>query len=273
MNDYHRTNLEKALAGTEADAEVTLKASGAVLRVLRKLRTAAKEGSLRDIDASFETAENAIATLRQQFSNAKEHWDFDQESYFATNSYAAELVKAGTETGLRIFERDGQLFCYPSLIRVSPSDRAVLIDKKRERRIRPSVLAARLKNLQQKPPSFKTDAFLETLLKAYLKAVAIRHNMKALQGDAAGPSILLMDIYELLTMLPGQERDYTKQEFTHDIYLLHRSGKTRTRSGAEIGFSLYTGRGKASKALMMIDEEGAPLSYYAISFTQAGKGD
>ena len=273
MDDYDELSLEKALAGTQADAEVVLKASGAALRALRKLRTAASEGNLREIDTSFETAENAMATLRQQFSNAKEHWNFDQESYFASNSYAVELVKAGRETGLRIFERDGQLFCYPSLIRVSPSDRAVLIDKKRERRIRPSLLATRLKNLQQKPSSFKTEVFMETLLKAYLKAIAIRHNMKALQDKTSGPSILLMDIYELLTMLPGQERDYTKQQFTHDIYLLHRSGKTRTRSGAEIGFSLYTGRGKASKALTMIDEEGAPLSYYAISFTQTGRGD
>ena len=272
MDDYDKPNLEKALAWTEADAEVTLKAGGAVLRVLRKLRTAAKEGNLRDIDASFETAENVIATLRQQFTNAKENWGFDQESYFASNSYAAELVKAGMETGLRIFERDEQLFCYPSLVRISPTERAVLIDKKLERRIRPSLLATRLKNLQQKPPSFKAEAFLESLFKAYLKAMAISHNMKALQEEAIGPSIFLVDIYELLTMLPGQAREYSRQEFAHDIYLLHRSDRNCTRSGAEIGFSLFTGRGKPSKVLAAIDEAGERKPYYAIYFTQSKKG-
>ena len=270
MDDYDELSLEKALAGTQADAEVVLKASGAALRALRKLRTAASEGNLREIDASFETAENAMATLRQQFSNAKEHWDFDQESYFASNSYAVELVKAGRETGLRIFERDGQLFCYPSLIRVSPSDRAVLIDKKRERRIRPSLMAMRLKALQQKSPS-PPDAFLESLFKTYLKAMAISHNMKALQGEAIGPSILLVDIYELLTLRTGQAREYSRQEFAHDIYILHRSGKTCTRSGAEIVILPFT-RGKASKALAMIDKEGTPIYYYAIYFTQSKKG-
>lgn len=272
MDDYDRPNLEKSLAKTEADAEITVKAAGAVLSVFRRLRTAAREGNLRDIEVSFETAENAIATLRQQFSNTKEGWDFNGEAYFANSLYVSELIEAGREVGLRIFERDGQLFCYPVLIRVSPGDRAVLIGKKRERRIRPSLLATRLKTLQQKPPSFKAEAFLESLFKAYLKAMAISHNMKALQEEAIGPSILLVDIYELLTMLPGQAREYSKQEFTHDIYLLHRSGGTCTRSGAEIGFSLFTGRGKPSKVLAAIDEAGERKPYYAIYFTQSKKG-
>jgi hypothetical protein len=271
MEDHERQNLEEVLAKTEADAEVTLKAASSVAGALRKLRTAAREGNLRNIDASFETAENAIATLRQQFSNTKEGWDFNGEAYFANSLYASELIEAGREVGLRIFERDGQLFCYPALIRVSPGDRAVLIDKKRERRIRPSLLATRLKNLQQKPPSFKADSFLESLFKAYLKAMAISHNMKALQEETIGPSIFLVDIYELLTLLPGQAREYSRQEFAHDIYLLHRSGKTCTRSGAEIGFSLFTGRGKASKVLTAIDEAGERKPYYAIYFTLTRK--
>ena len=81
----------------------------------------------------------------------------------------------------------------------------------------------------------------------------------------------LVDIYELLTMLPGQAREYSRQEFAHDIYLLHRSGKTCTRSGAEIGFSLFTGRGKPSKVLAAIDEAGERKPYYAIYFTQSKK--
>jgi len=272
MEDHERQNLEEALAKTEADAGIALQAASSVKRALQNLSKAARDGNLRGIDTSFEATEKALATLRQQFSNAKERWDFDEEHYFAGNLYAAEIIEAGREVGLRIFERDGQLFCYPALIRVSPGDRAVLIDKKRERRIRPSLLATRLKTLQQKPPSFKAEAFLESLFKAYLKAMAISHNMKALQEEAIGPSILLVDIYELLTMLPGQAREYSKQEFTHDIYLLHRSGKTCTRSGAEIGFSLFTGRGKPSKVLAAIDEAGERKPYYAIYFTQSKKG-
>ncbi|MCD6568365.1 MAG: hypothetical protein J7K94_06495 [Dehalococcoidia bacterium] len=271
MEDHEKQNLEEALAKTEMDAKVTLQVASSVKRALQNLSKAAREGNLHDMGTSLETTEKALAALRQQFSNAKEGWDFDEESYFANNLYAAELIAAGKEAGLRIFERDGQLYCYPALIRVSPSDRAVLIDKKRERHIRPSLLAARLKKLQQKPPSFKADAFLESLFKAYLKAIAISHNMKALQEEAIGPSILLVDIYDLLTMLPGQAREYSKQEFIHDIYLLHRSGKTCTRSGAEIGFSLFTGRGKASKVLTAIDEAGERKPYYAIYFTPAKK--
>ena len=38
-----------------------------------------------------------------------------------------------------------------------------------------------------------------------------------------GTVIPLIDIWELLTLLPGQAKDYPKQEFTRDVYLLQKA--------------------------------------------------
>jgi len=266
MQSSDGQNLEQALAKTEADAVAALKAADAVVRSLRRFRAAAKVGNLRELRSSVETVEKGMAALRQQFINAKEGWTFDEESYFAGGLYSQEIITAGKQNGVSIFERDDRLYCYPVLIRVSPNDRAVFIDKKRESRIRPSVLVDRLKDLQRKPPLFRSEAFLEALYKAYSKAVAMRG--KELLPMA--PVIPLVDIYELLTLLPGQAKEYTRQEFVRDIYLLHRSGVDTTRSEAKVAFP-FTGRAP-SKTLTIIDQSGEVKRYYGIMFTQAPKG-
>ena len=153
-------NLERALADTEADASAALKASEAVVTSVRKFRAAAKSGNLRELHASIEAAEKAIAGLRQQFANAKDGWRFDGEQYIASGDYTKEVVAVAERAGVRIFERDERLYCYPSLIRVSSNEKAVFIDKKRESRIRPSVLVDILKDRQRKPPRFRPENFL-----------------------------------------------------------------------------------------------------------------
>src|SRR5437879_1747459 len=51
----------------------------------------------------------------------------------------------------------------------------------------------------------------------------------------------LVDIYGLLTLLPGQTREYSRQEFARDIYLLDRSGLTVTRDEQVVSFPASTG--------------------------------
>lgn len=79
MLEHDGQNLEQALSKTEADAAATLKAAEAVRASLRKFLTATKTGNLRELHSSIESAERAMALLRQQFANAKEGWNFDEE--------------------------------------------------------------------------------------------------------------------------------------------------------------------------------------------------
>ena len=267
MQSRGGSDLEQALANTEADAIATLKVANTLIASLRKFYNAAKTGSLQELRSTVETTEKALASLRQQFTNAKEGWDFDEDSYFTGGFYTSEIISLGKQTGVNIFEHDDYLYCYPVLIRVSPNDKAVFIDKKRESRIRPSVLLTRLKELQRKPARFRPESFLETLFKAYHIASATRQK----EFSQTAPVIPLKEIYELLTLLPGQTKEYSKQEFIRDVYLLHKSDADTTKSGARVRFPVSTATRNPSKILTMINEAGEEKSYYGISFTESSR--
>ena len=101
-----------------------------------KYRVAAQTGNLRELPKLIEAAGQAITELQQQLSKAKTAWDFDEDTYLSNGAFIAELLATAQQTGVSMYERDDRLYCYPALIRVLPNDRAVVIDKARERRLR-----------------------------------------------------------------------------------------------------------------------------------------
>ena len=254
-------SLEQSLARTEADAEATLKAATTVASSIKKFRDAAKKGNLRDLRKTMDAAEQAITALRQQFSNAQVGWDFDEETYLSGRAFHSEILEAATQAGVKLFEQFGMIYCYPYLIRIKPQERSILIDKIIERRLRPSILAKHLKELQNRPVRFKSQAFLECLFAAYSK-ILVHH-----REEATGKVIKLLDIYQLLTLLPGQSKEYTTEEFARDIYLLDKSGVATTNNGYVLTLVPPSTAGKTSRrSLSVITEEGQEKSYYGISF-------
>jgi hypothetical protein len=260
--DPHNS-LEQALAKTEADADAACKAAAATLRSLKKFRAAAQMGNLRELQRVIEVAGQAIADLGQQFAKATAGWDFDEETYLSNGAFVAEVLATAAQTGVRIYERDDRLYCYPSLIRVLPNDRAVVIDKTRERRLRPSVLVRHLQELQNKPVRFRSEAFLESLRDAYSTAVKTRGKERR---DTAA-IVPLVEVYDLLTLLPGQAKEYSRQEFARDLYLLDQSGVTTVRNGAVVSFHAARGNEAASKVIPIVTQDGQAKAYYGISFT------
>ena len=262
MQDDRSVSLETALSRTEADADAVLKATSALTTSLKRFRAAAHVGNLRELRPAIAAAEQALTGLRQQFANAKEGWDFDEDAYFANGSFPRELLETAERMNVRVFEQDDRLYCYPALIRVLPNDRSVLIDKARERRLRPTVLVNHLKDLQRRPPRFRPEAFLEALFEAYSTLVAKRG--KDLFGQ--GVVVKLLEIYDLLTLLPGQSKEYSRQEFARDIYLLDQSGLTTTRKGYNVSFPAGTGTRSASSTIRVITQSGEEKIYYGIAF-------
>lgn len=266
MEVDRRSSLEQALAKTEAEAEAACKAATAALRSLKKFRTAAQVGNLRELQRTIEAAGQAIAELEQQLAKAKAGWDFDEDAYLSDGAFVAEVLATAVQTGVRIYERDDRLYCYPSLIRVLPNDWAVVIDKVRERRLRPSVLVRHLQELQNRPVRFRSEAFLDSLHSAY--ATAVKTRSKDRRDTSA--IVPLVEIYDLLTLLPGQAREYSRQEFARDLYLLDQSDVTILRNGAVISFHAARGNEPASKVIPIVTKNGQAKSYYGISFTHEG---
>jgi hypothetical protein len=262
MESSDPQTLEEALASTEADALAVLQAAGALMAPLRRFRAAVRAGDLRELQASLSVTENAMTKLRQQLAEARKGWSFDVQRYLSSGLYAKEVMATAQQAGVNIFERDDRLYCYPALLRIAPNEKAIVVDGKWECRIHPTMLVNLLKELQERPPRFRSESFLAALFEVYSKIVAQN-------GDgplSLAPVVPLMDIYRLLTLLPGQAREYSRQEFARDIYLLHRGGVDTTRSGARVSFPIS--RGVRGKILTVIDENGEQKRYYGIRFTQ-----
>lgn len=264
MEVNYRNSLEQALAKTEADADAACKAATAALRSLKKFRAAAQVGNLRELQKTIEAAEQALADLKQQFTTAKAGWSFDEDTYLSNGAFVAEVLATAAQTGVSIYERDDRLYCYPSLIRILPNDRAVVIDKTRERRLRPSVLVRHLQELQNRPVRFRSEAFLASLYDAY--DTAVRTRGKDRRDTAA--IVPLVEIYDLLTLLPGQAKEYSRQEFARDLYLLDQSGVTTVRNGAVVSFHAARGNESTSKVISIVTKNGQAKAYYGISFTR-----
>ena len=154
-----------------------------------------------------------------------------------------------------------RLLSYPSVVRVLASDAAVEVDKRRDRRLRPSVLVARLARAQQRPPRFKAEAFLEALAAGYDLVLAR-------EGREAGSVQRLDGVWSVLTVLPGSRTDYGKPEFTRDLYLLDLSAVTTTRDGRRFRFAASTGT-KGTGVLTTVARDGQQQRYWGVSFVAA----
>jgi len=254
--------LETALAAAERQAETALKLAGAATTQLRKARAAAKSGQVRDMRRAFSAAESVAEELVNGVAALRDAFDMDEQAYLSSGDFTKELLAAAEVAGVAMFEEDDRLMCYPSLLRVVPADASVEVDKVRERRIRPSVLVAQLAAAQGRAPRFKPEQFLDSLRTAYELAIAGG-------GKNTDAVARLVDVWSVLTLLPGQAREYSKQEFARDLYLLDQSGVTTTaRSPRQLRWSASTGT-KGAGVLTTVARSGQQQRYWGISFTTA----
>jgi hypothetical protein len=252
--------LEGALAVTQRAADAAGKAAAAVTRELRNASGRARSGQVRELRKALASARTAAQELAEATVALAEGFDLDEQEYLASGAYTKELLAVAEARGVTIFEEEDRLLCYPSLLRILPGDVAVEIDKVRERRIRPSVLVDLLAATQQRAPRFKAEAFLDGLRGGYELVVAS-------EGKKPDGVVRLVDVWSVLTMLPGQRGQYTKQEFARDLYLLDQQGVTSTpRSPRELRWSASTGT-KSAGVLVTVARSGQRQHYWGISFT------
>jgi hypothetical protein len=68
--------------------------------------------------------------------------------------------------------------------------------------------------------------------------------------------VSLVAIHELLTILPGVERDYPKEEFARDVHFLDRQPNLRTKDGRRLALPASTGTKNSGQHLTIIDQQG-----------------
>lgn len=121
------------------------------------------------------------------------------------------------------------------------------------------------KKYRTNPYDSKPQTFLDMLYTAYSIVVAGRG--KHLIGK--GTVIPLMELYQLLTLLPWLASEYTRQEFGRDVYLLDKSGAITTKNSHRTNVHASTGVRDVSKTLTVIAQGGREKTYYGIFFVKA----
>ena len=249
--------LEAALAATEERVDAALKATAALTRELKKAKTSAERGQLRDLRRALGAATVLAADGARAAEDAGASFEFDEQEYLKSGSFDQELLDAAAAQDVAMFRADERLLCYPSLIKVLPGEAAVEIDRRREKRLRPSVLVGLLAATQSRPPRFKPKPFLESLASGY-DLVRSQHR----QRD--GAVVRLVDVWGVLTLLPGQQREYSRPEFARDLYLLDSSGVSAAKSGRVLRWHASSGT-RASGSLATVAQTGQQQLYWGIS--------
>jgi hypothetical protein len=252
-------SLSKALDEYKKDVDLWLEAAKKQVAAVTRLQKAVQAGNVRDFDKNRSSA-LAAGELAVERAEACGEFDFDMPHYLG-KGYAGELKAAAEKAGVRLYERDGVIFCYPVLVRIEPDLTAVRIDKKLDPNLRPEELAARLKKAQSGEAKERSDRFIETLLEAY-------NTVRIKKDRDAYIDVALFDIYKLLTLLPGAAKEYTLLDFTRDIYFLDISGIVETKSGWRLSLPASTvSRERGIKILPFVTRDGHEKQYAAVRFT------
>ena len=266
------STFEQAFADTERAAASAVKAASDLLRVAKQMEKAAQEGNITGIRRTAERLTSAATVARQEMSNAAGAWPFsvDAEAEYLRQSYEAELLAVAEAEQLKIHQRDDQLICFPSILRILPTDSAVRVDRKRVSSLRPTKLVAALRRNQDKTPKFRSDRFLEALHGVY-QFLAGSNQQGMLPGkNQVGIVVPLARIYALLTSLPGSSQGYDRTDFARDLYFLDTSSVNTVRSGATVSFPASTGTRSQRNTFSFVSPDGEVVTYYGIQFTEAG---
>ena len=254
---------EQSFSSLQTASEAVRKAAMAVVAESRRARNAAASGNLKIMKTTAGNLRAARQNLDRTGEALAEAVEVCQKTVDARRSgYLEEVRQHIVSDGCEALLHEGQLLCYPSIVRVTDSDR-VTIDGQTWRSIRPSALTAELLKRQKRPPAFKSRLFLEALHKVY-RCIVGRDSQHA---SASAPIVSLADIYELITALPGAQHDYRRTDFARDLYRLEESETLTTRKGSRAVLLGGSTRTKdRSQRLTFVAPGGREVIYSGIRF-------
>ena len=257
--------LEDTLAALDVHLAEAEKQVASLLKAVRRLRRAAREGAIASLPAAIAGGQADADRTGEPLARAAATLDYDVAEAFASGAWLDELAAAAKDAGVVLVRRDGRVTAYPVALRLDGRAQGVRIGRKLERRIRPSFVAAQLKALQQRPERFNARQFLDRLFALY--ATKARAEDPAWRPDrlGQGPLVSLADLHDLLTLLPAAGADYPQVEFVADLLRLDRRPDATDSHGRRFELGGSTGR-KGGKRLTLFDETGEQHDYYAIRF-------
>ena len=245
-----------------AEAE---KAASALLKTARRLRRLTQEGAMAALPAALAAARAEAARAVEPLAAAEAMPGYDVAEAFAGGAWLDELAAAAEAAGVVLVRRDGRVTAFPVALQLDGRAQGVRIGRRLERRLRPRLVAAQLRALQQRPDRFNARQFLDRLVRLYEGHARAEdpHWRPARPGE--GPLVALAELHAQLTLLPAAAADYPLGAFATDLLRLDRQPDATTGQGHRFELAGSTGR-KGAKRLTLFDERGEQHDYFAIRF-------
>ena len=242
--------LEQKLAAVHHATEEVSKTTKDLLLAAKKLLQSSETGDLTQLHRGVASLGTLIDRLKGMNADIASFLDFGAEAYLSSPAFLQELSDAAKTAGVATSLGENVLYSYPLAVTVQPQKASLLIGKRRVTRLRPTFVAQQLKQLQSETGRLSTTSFIETLYKGY--NLLLQNNRLV-----AGAVIPLTSVYDVLTLLPQASRDYTKHDFSVDIYRLDKSNNHITKDGHRVSLPASTGTRATSGVLSIVSNTGA----------------
>jgi hypothetical protein len=255
VNSYSLEQSLDSLDDALDNAALSVKTAASELKKLHKL---AAEGDLKGLKKRLLLLREMSAELVSRFEVINTSFTPPSEKFFTDGAFQREVIEVGKQNGMTIFEVNGTLVAFPNVVKVHAAEPAAEINRRRVSHLRPSRLVQILRAAKDAGPRVPPKELIEVLHRAYETQI-----QKASQ--TRGSTVRLVDIFELLTILPKTVADYSKEDFVRDLYTLDASGIVQTKTGNVLTLPASTGT-KGTAHMEVVTASGELKPYYGIAF-------
>ncbi len=238
-----------------------------MVNVVRRVKTAGDEGNLEALQQAVDRYGELLDRQQETLLGLMEKLpSFNLPSYLQEEFHRGFMDALAAES-LAVEAEYPVYEVLPYKVRVLPEKEMVTIDDRVYRNLRPVVLARHLKKSIDRlnAASFDTQRFLQSLAAAY--DTEMSKQIAKTKIDVSEQEVLLKDVYNILTPLSRQKRDYPAQLFAFDLHRVLKSGWMNAPDGRR----LWLGNVRNNRqALVVLDAQGQPQRFGVMKFYREG---
>ena len=238
-----------------------------MVNAVRRMETAGDEGNLEALQQALARYGELLDRQQETLQVLLEKMPaFNLQSYLQEEFHRGFLDALAAES-LAVEAEYPVYEILPFKVRVLPEKEMLTINDRVHRSLRPRVLAGYLKKSIDRlnTSSFDAQRFLQSLALAYDTEMA--KQIVKTKIEVSEQEVLLKDVYNTLTPLPRQKRDYPAQFFAFDLHRVLKSGLMNIPDGRR----LWLGNVRNNKqALIVLDAQGQPQRLGVMKFYLGG---
>lgn len=238
-----------------------------MVNVVRRVKTAGDEGNLEALQQALARYGELLDRQQETLLGLSEKLPSFNLQVYLQEEFHRGFLEALAAESLAVEAEYPVYEVLPFKVRALPEKEMVTIDDRVCRNLRPGVLAGHLRKSIDRlnAASFDSQRFLQALAAAYDTEMA--KQIAKTKIDVSEQEVLLKDVYNTLTPLPRQRRDYPAQLFAFDLHRVLKSGWLNAPDGRR----LWLGHVRNNRqALVVLDAQGQPQRFGVIKFYKEG---